>query len=564
MQNSEQRKEIVRKAFLLRSKSLSARQIALQLGVGETTVSSWLRGDSHRDIMLEFFPEGTSPYKKFMPSKETIRDEFVQLIKADNLNFTFIDAKQEPANSGQNLWYVHFRCDNNHTEKKSLSNFRKTRGCRQCAGQNKKLEEHLKILRAIHKNKYDYSVFSENGFTNTKDKITIICPIHDKFEQTYEAHKAGQGCPNCAGNVPKLGSEIAALVTANSDGNLEVINFDENLTYKSDDKLWIRCLNYDWHPPEERTVTKLVNLSSLSCKTCRSSRYEKFAVKTLQKLKASYETQLKIQYDDGSIGFVDFAINLKNGSKIFIEIDGEQHVTQSNRGPALSYVKAQDQKKDEFALQKGIDLHRIRFDENIPEVIENLLSKISYLKVRETEGEQAAFQLQDQEARAYEIHILCQKGLSGKEIAKKYGMYQSQVTKILRGSSFTDLFFSLYPDGKNIHLSTKPYKHHKITQEHEDWIVSKYKSNFKIREIVNDFTEAFPKASKITRGIVQRVVKKNGLKSSYFIEWTDELKKHVIEMQSDGQPTSLIAKMVSEKVGREITPQGLRYAMKNF
>lgn len=551
-------------AFSLRSKSLSARQIALQLGVGETTVSSWLRGDSHRDIMLEFFPEGTSPYKKFMPNKETIRNEFVQLIKADNLNFTFIDAKQERANSGQNLWYVHFRCDNNHTEKKSLSNFRKTRGCRQCAGQNKKLEEHLKILRAIHKNKYDYSVFSENGFTNTKDKITIICPIHDKFEQTYEAHKAGRGCPICAGNVPKLGSEIAALVTANSDGNLEVINFDENLTYKSEDKLWIRCLNYDWHPLEERRVAKLVNLSSLNCKTCRSSRYEKIAIKTLQKLKASYEPQVKINYDDGSIGFVDFVVNLKNGSKIFIEIDGEQHKAPSNRGPEFSYVKAQDRKKDEFAVQNGIALHRIGFDENIPEVINNILGKVSYLKIREPESVNAAFQLKDQEARAYEIHILCREGLSGKEIAAKYGMYQSQVTRILRGNRFTDLFFSLYPDGKNIHLNTKPYKHHKITKEHEEWIVSKYKSNFKIREIVDDFTTAFPKASKITRGIVQRVVKKNGLKSSYFIEWTDELKKQVIEMQSEGHPTSLIAKMVSEKVGREISPQGLHYAIKKF
>lgn len=46
----------------------------------------------------------------------------------------------------------------------------------------------------FHNNKFDYSLISN---FNSNNKITIICPIHDKFEQKPHHHLTGYGCPEC-------------------------------------------------------------------------------------------------------------------------------------------------------------------------------------------------------------------------------------------------------------------------------------------------------------------------------------------------------------------------------
>lgn len=51
----------------------------------------------------------------------------------------------------------------------------------------------------IHKNKYDYSLVD---YRNSRTKVTIICPIHGKFEQIANAHIQGQGCRKC-GDIQK-------------------------------------------------------------------------------------------------------------------------------------------------------------------------------------------------------------------------------------------------------------------------------------------------------------------------------------------------------------------------
>ena len=68
-------------------------------------------------------------------------------------------------------------------------------GCPKCAG-NVKLsrDEYLSRFKKIHGNKYDYS---PSNFTNSKNNIEIICPIHGSFFQSPEKHASGQGCMVC-------------------------------------------------------------------------------------------------------------------------------------------------------------------------------------------------------------------------------------------------------------------------------------------------------------------------------------------------------------------------------
>ncbi len=48
--------------------------------------------------------------------------------------------------------------------------------------------------KSIHKSKYDYSCVDYQG---DLQKVTIICPIHGKFEQSPGDHLVGKGCREC-------------------------------------------------------------------------------------------------------------------------------------------------------------------------------------------------------------------------------------------------------------------------------------------------------------------------------------------------------------------------------
>lgn len=75
-------------------------------------------------------------------------------------------------------------------------------GCNKCGVlraselTRKDLNTFIKQANTFHKNKYDYSI---SEYLNTDKKLTIICPIHGKFEQTPSAHLR-TGCNKC-GNL---------------------------------------------------------------------------------------------------------------------------------------------------------------------------------------------------------------------------------------------------------------------------------------------------------------------------------------------------------------------------
>jgi len=68
-------------------------------------------------------------------------------------------------------------------------------------------ESVLQRARAIHNNKYEYSL---TEFQQTSDKVKIICPQHGVFEQKLSNHLYGQGCPICAGRGKKTAEQFIA------------------------------------------------------------------------------------------------------------------------------------------------------------------------------------------------------------------------------------------------------------------------------------------------------------------------------------------------------------------
>ena len=77
-------------------------------------------------------------------------------------------------------------------------------GCPKC---NKKqthrkigLEEFIARARAVHGDKYDYSM---SRYVDMRSNVEIVCPIHGPFNQRAQSHILGHGCPLCKSDKQK-------------------------------------------------------------------------------------------------------------------------------------------------------------------------------------------------------------------------------------------------------------------------------------------------------------------------------------------------------------------------
>jgi len=61
-----------------------------------------------------------------------------------------------------------------------------------------KTEEFVGKAKAIHGNKYDYSMVEYTGCAN---KVKIICAIHNEFWQKPYSHLSGSGCKKCSNDT---------------------------------------------------------------------------------------------------------------------------------------------------------------------------------------------------------------------------------------------------------------------------------------------------------------------------------------------------------------------------
>ena len=62
------------------------------------------------------------------------------------------------------------------------------------AGKTRSKGKFVEKARSIHGDKYDYSEVVYSGY---KSRVTIICPVHGRFEQTPSKHVMGNGCMFC-------------------------------------------------------------------------------------------------------------------------------------------------------------------------------------------------------------------------------------------------------------------------------------------------------------------------------------------------------------------------------
>ena len=216
---------------------------------------------------------------------------------------------------------------NNHTKVKIYCNVCKEylyiipsnhlsgKGCIKCHHNNMKRdrsftkEQFIEKAKLVHGDKYDYSLVE---YTNARNKVKIICPIHGEFEQEPMSHNKGCGCKQC--NTSKGEMTIENFLNKHNIQYKIEYTFDDCRNDKTNFKL-----KFDFYLPELNTCVEF----------------------------------------DGKHHFepVNFSSNLTD-VELEVAFDGVQY---------------RDKLKDKYCLSKGIKLIRIPYFDI--DKIESILSK---------------------------------------------------------------------------------------------------------------------------------------------------------------------------------------------
>lgn len=103
------------------------------------------------------------------------------------------------------------------------------------------IESFIKKAKEKHGDFYDYS---KSVYTKSKEKLTIICPIHGEFKQTPNMHLKGQGCPLC-GNKKKNADRVSTtedFIAKSKEIYGDKYVFDKTIYGKSNkEKVCVTC-----------------------------------------------------------------------------------------------------------------------------------------------------------------------------------------------------------------------------------------------------------------------------------------------------------------------------------
>lgn len=121
------------------------------------------------------------------------------------------------------------------------------RGCHKYAVDRMRcsLKKFIEVSTRVHHGKYDYS---KSIYTNSTEKIEIICPKHRSFWQTPAGHKNGQGCPSCYSSMGEnvieeelisLGANYKKQVSFEGCRNKNKLRFDFGVYSKNDKLLFL-------------------------------------------------------------------------------------------------------------------------------------------------------------------------------------------------------------------------------------------------------------------------------------------------------------------------------------
>lgn len=233
---------------------------------------------------------------------------------------------------------------------------------------NKQITTERFVITAnlIHRDKYDYSL---SNYINVKIKLKIICKKHGIFEQTPDKHINGkQGCPQCVG---KNKTKEIFIIESNLVHNNK---FDYSLfEYKgSCKKSIIICPKGHVFKQDPHNHKK-----GRGCPICRESKGEVLISNWLINNNIKFIKQYRFNgcRNKNPLPF-DFYLPKYD---ICIEFDGRHHFEIISEWGGIEYlldVQKKDAIKTNYCEENDIQLIRIKYTENISEILTNKLNYV--------------------------------------------------------------------------------------------------------------------------------------------------------------------------------------------
>ena len=210
-------------------------------------------------------------------------------------------------------------------------------------------EERVAKCAAKYGSKYDYS---KTDFSRSKEKTTVICPIHGEFLIDFDHHfNAGQGCKFCAKDVWNTESFVEKASQIHR-GKYDYSKVDYVNSHK---KITITCRI---HGDFEQTPN--AHLNGEGCPLCangNSSLETEFA-EILESCGVSYVRQWKPEFlkrSNKSQLSVDFYIPELN---VAVECQGKQHFGLGGWSKRYDFKEAmeRDDAKRKLCEENGVEL----------------------------------------------------------------------------------------------------------------------------------------------------------------------------------------------------------------
>lgn len=221
-------------------------------------------------------------------------------------------------------------------------------GCPTCGNikktksQTHSAENFVKKAKAIHKNKYDYSLIK---YINAETKVKIICPKHGAFFQTPDKHLHGNGCPKCIGR--NRTTEEAIKDIENMYPNMYDLSKFKYINSTTNGKICCKKHNY-WF--EDNYHKLMTSTNRRCCAKEWQSNPNLYIKEMLDKYKIKNFTEYSFD-DCKNINKLLFDFYLPDYN-IVIEYQGEWHYNDYINN--LKIQQKRDQIKRDYCKEKGI------------------------------------------------------------------------------------------------------------------------------------------------------------------------------------------------------------------
>lgn len=252
-------------------------------------------------------------------------------------------------------------------------------GCPRCGHKkrwdNRRLNTDKFVAKAkeVHGGRYDYSSTEYLGY---KEQLIVICRVHGKFQQKAEKHLIGANCSKCVqqarGDALRSSAEKFIRKAREIHGNR--YDYSNAIYHKSNQKIVIVC-------PEHGKFLQVPgsHLAGNGCPACSESHGEKKITAFLKARGIKHRKQKRFS-SCRSKRPLPFDFYLPQ-NRFLIEFQGQQHffpVDFCSKGKAhakkaLRELKKRDCIKKNWAKNNSYELIKIRYDENVGEVLTDRL-----------------------------------------------------------------------------------------------------------------------------------------------------------------------------------------------